>query len=82
MVSKAQRKILERLGEGEVVILIIGRDTHMFWSAHISDWKNPRTDSIFSLVDKRYIESYNSDWRGRDYRITQKGRDYLEATNE
>ena len=77
--SKTQLAILRRLNSGDVIILMKGIDAHYIWRNTYN--RGPRSDSVHRLFVEGMITTSpgSDDWRGANYIITAKGREYLES---
>ena len=75
--SKTQVTILRRLDSGDVIRLMKGMDAYYYWRGMY--WPSPRSDSVHRLFIEGMITTKpgSDDWRGADYIITDKGREYL-----
>ena len=80
--SETQVAILRRLDSGDVIMLMKGMDAHYVWRGTYCP--NPRSDSVHKLFIEGMITTKpgSDDWRGADYIITDKGREYLEGLCE
>ena len=80
--SNTQVTILKRLGSGDKLMLMKGAHGYYYWQNTYCP--NPRSDSVHRLFIEGMVTTKpgSEDWRGADYIITDKGREYLEELCE
>jgi hypothetical protein len=69
--SGPQRKMLERFGAGDEVWATSGRDPSAFWH---SKMESAHFSTVYALQDRKLIQTYQHDYSGRKWRITEAGR--------
>jgi len=77
--SRAQRYMLEKLAEGDVLHYLFGRDSHGFYSSELRA-NAPRSRVHFRTISIlasrgliKNIENESWHWRNHKYVITEKG---------
>lgn len=75
--SKTQLAMLERLGTGDSLIEHhCGPDVFYAWS-HDYQTRGMRSATVYKLLDVGLV-SADSDWKGKTFTISAKGKAYLE----
>lgn len=77
--TKAQRRVLERMATGDEVWTVTGRRPSVFWHDNLSD-RSPTFPTMTALFKMGFVEDKSTRaFSGSEYVITPAGRAALEA---
>lgn len=79
--TEAQRRVLERMAQGDEVWTVTGRNPSTFWHSNLAD-RSPSFATLHALWKAKAVDDHGKGVTGNKYRITDAGRAALTGGTE